>query len=139
MGESLKAGDEVASAFDHLQIETDRQPDGTIVLKVRGDADVQSAETLRGALGWVADAGASVIVLDLAQLDFIDSSGISVLVDAQLRADRDGRTLVLRNLSAQVERVLTVAGLSSRFRIGSRAASVQRPSSFGFQANAAVG
>ena len=105
------------SQIDHLRIESDEQKDGTIVLTVSGEADVESAASLRAALAEAAGRKPPAIVLELAGLEFIDSSGISVLVEARLRAAEEGRRFILRNLSAQAARVFTVAGLASKFTI----------------------
>ena len=113
--------------MEHLEIERDNQSDGTVVLTIRGEADIESAPALQRALAEAASE-AQLIVLDLAGLEFIDSSGISVLIQAQLRATEEGRGLVLRNIPAQTARVFDVAGLASRFVISSEASEISSPS-----------
>lgn len=102
---------------NQLQIETTATADGTIVVTVRGEADIDSAPVLRAAITAVADQNPAAVTLDLAGLDFIDSCGTSVLVEAQLRASREGWKLTLRNLAPQAARVLGVAGLAAKFTI----------------------
>jgi anti-sigma B factor antagonist len=121
-----KPGDHVID-MEHLQIERSDQPDGTVVLILRGEADIESAPALQRALA-EATSKAQLIVLDLAGLEFIDSSGISVLIQAQLRATEEDRRLVLRNLPEQTARVFDVAGLASRFTISSEASEISSPS-----------
>lgn len=112
-----KAGEQVTAQLEHFRIESDERSDGTIVLNVSGEADVESAPSLRRMLAEAADREPFAIVLDLNGLEFIDSSGISVLVEAQLRAAREGWRLTLRNVPRQAVRVLTIAGLTSKFTI----------------------
>jgi anti-sigma B factor antagonist len=107
----------MASAIDEFYVEDERQPDGTVVLAVYGEADIQSAHQLRRVLEEQADRNVPAIVLDLTALEFIDSSGLSVLIDAQLRARREGWALQLRNLPPQVSRIISVAGLDATFTI----------------------
>lgn len=121
-----ESGDGVIG-MEHLQIERSDQPDGTVVLTVRGEADIESAPELRSALAEAASK-AQLIVLDLAGLEFIDSSGISVLIQAQSKATEEDRGLVLRNVPEQTARVFDVAGLASRFTISSDASEISSPS-----------
>jgi anti-sigma B factor antagonist len=51
------------------------------------------------------------IVLDLAALDFIDSTGIHVLLHAQQRAASNGHLLVLTNVPANAQRIFSLTRL----------------------------
>ena len=62
--------------------------------------------------------GPSQLVLDCRQLEFIDGSGIRVLVAARERAKRDKRALVLVNVPDQPRQVLQVTGLAGCFVFG---------------------
>jgi anti-sigma B factor antagonist len=73
--------------------------------------DIASAETLGGEIRIAEADGASGIVVDLAALRFIDSTGLVVLFNADRRALRDGRDLAMRRGSGHVERVLELTGL----------------------------
>lgn len=109
-------GGQLVSWGGRLGLERDVQADGTELLIVGGELDVETAPELRRALAEAAARQASV-VLDLANLEFIDSSGIGVLVRAELQATRDGRRLLLRNIPPQAARILSIAGLASRFTV----------------------
>ena len=50
-------------------------------------------------------------------MDFIDSSAISVLVEAQQRLGDEDKGLVLHNLGGQTRRVLEIAGLEDFFEL----------------------
>lgn len=107
---------QLVSRGRRLGLERDVQGDGTELLIVGGELDVETAPELQRALAEAAARKASV-VLDLANLEFIDSSGIGVLVRAELQATRDGRRLLLRNIPPQAARILSIAGLASRFTV----------------------
>jgi anti-sigma B factor antagonist len=81
--------------------------DGQAVVALRGELDVADAVSVAAALVAVA-ARASEIVVDLAGLEFIDSSGVAALVLARVQARRAGGDLLLAAAQDQVLRVLAV-------------------------------
>lgn len=81
------------------------------VLVLVGDLDVHSAPLVQRAVAAaVADASGDV-VLDLAAVSFVDSSGIGVLIACHKRARNRGSRLVLRAPSRRVARLLAVTML----------------------------
>jgi anti-anti-sigma factor len=52
------------------------------------------------------------LVLDVGQLDFIDSSGLSVIIAGFKRFKENGGELILRSLTDRTRRVLEVSGLN---------------------------
>lgn len=101
----------------HLQIERREQTDGSVALGLAGELDLESGAMLASALREPQNTSADRLVLDLSGVEFIDSSGISVLVHAHLEAQDEHRQLVLINLPRSVERVFAVSGVSSHFTI----------------------
>lgn len=83
------------------------------LLVIHGEVDVASAPRVRQELNRVIDEGATQVVFDFGDVDFIDSSGLAVLVTALRRAD----SVVLRNPSHAVRRVVEIAGLSDTLPI----------------------
>ena len=57
------------------------------------------------------------IVLDLAAVTFIDSSGLRVLIDAHRRAEADGRVVVIAHPSAPVSRLFEISGLTNHLHV----------------------
>ena len=76
-----------------------------------GELDLSTATELQNRLAWLVLAGVVDIVLDLTNLTFIDSSGISVVVLARKRVDEVGGSLIVRNASPQVLRIFEITGL----------------------------
>jgi anti-sigma B factor antagonist len=64
------------------------------------------------------DIQARLVVLDLRELEFMDSSGAFALVGHAVRARKAGRRLVLLRGPAVVDRMLTLAGCSDDLEIG---------------------
>jgi len=85
------------------------------VLTVAGELDLDSAPRLRRRLQETMAAGRVHMVVDLAALSFIDSTGISVLVEVHKDACRRGGGLVVRSPSPAVRRLLEVTGLLAMF------------------------
>jgi anti-sigma B factor antagonist len=100
----------------HFRVEV-RSEDHTTVISVSGELDLASSPALEEELERVAKSDATVIVVDLAELEFMDSTGLSVLVRAHQRAEENGRRLGLVNGSQQVQRLLTLTGVAERLTL----------------------
>ena len=94
-----------------------RLVDGLPVVSAPDEIDVGNAAELRGALLAAAAEHQPVVVVDMADTEFLDSTGLNVLVRARKQADDDGAELRLVVRSAALHRVLNVTGVASMFRI----------------------
>jgi anti-sigma B factor antagonist len=83
------------------------------VLALFGELDVVSAPELAQTLDEVLELPHARVMLDLNGLQFVDSAGVSVLIRAKQRADRDGKMVVLRRPTEQLERVFALVGLAN--------------------------
>ena len=99
-----------------LALEEVASTDEGVEVSVRGEIDVASASQLRDFLDRLLDAGSSRIVLDCRKLEFLDSSGIGVLVAARNRLG-DAGDLILDSPQPQVRKVLDITGVSSRLSV----------------------
>lgn len=88
--------------------------DGRLILVVRGELDLATAPELEAAVTEGLDAGKQVVV-DLRELDFMDSSGLRVLVAAHARARRAGErfAIVRPRPGSAVARIIDIAGIES--------------------------
>ena len=100
----------------HFRVEV-RNADATAVISVSGELDLASSPALEEELERVAQSDAQVVIVDLRNLEFMDSTGLSVLVRAHQRAEEDGRRLGLVNGSQQVQRLLTLTGVADRLTL----------------------
>ena len=87
------------------------------VIGVSGEIDLASAPYLGDALTAAIDIGHGPVIVDLAEVTFMDSTGLGVMVSAHKRLARAGRQLRLRSPSAKVTRVVTVSGLDHLLQI----------------------
>jgi anti-sigma B factor antagonist len=87
------------------------------VLRVIGEIDVTSVDTLRQRVQEQFDQGANSLAFDLSQLAFIDSMGIGALFGAKRRAvERDGEVFLLEP-SGVLQRLLSVLAMEPMFTI----------------------
>jgi len=95
-----------------------RRDEGSVVVDVVGELDLYTAPVLRDRLLDVIEGqGNRFVVVDMAAVDFMDSTGIHVLVKA-LRLTRErGGDLTLARVPPFVLRVLDVCGLTKAFTI----------------------
>jgi len=87
------------------------------VLKIIGDLDYETSSELRTAMDGLSITAGQMLVLDLAGLDFCDSSGISALIAARNLAIEQGGTIVLAAVPANTLRILGIVGLDQVFTI----------------------
>jgi anti-anti-sigma factor len=78
------------------------------VIRASGEVDLSSVEVLRGPLAAARRERVDTLV-DLAGVGFMDSTGLHLLLDAALDAEKDGWSLSFR-ASRQVMRLLEVTG-----------------------------
>ena len=81
---------------------------GVAVVSVSGDIDVSHTLVLREALATSMEAEAPRLVIDLSDVDFVDSAGIGLLVTAHRRAAQTGGRLVLTGVNDVVAHVLAL-------------------------------
>lgn len=85
-------------------------------LLVTGELDVVSGARLERLLLDIDDAG-RIVLLDLAGVTFVDSTGLRSLLAASRRAQVDGRRLALANPSPVVRRLLDITATSDLFEL----------------------
>lgn len=90
--------------------------DGARVLAASGEVNLTTSPELQQAL-FKALEGTETLKVHLAEVSFIDSSGIAALVRAYKRAQELGATLVLAQPSEAVTSVLELTNLDSLFHI----------------------
>jgi anti-sigma B factor antagonist len=99
--------------FDLVRLEHDGHP----VVVVYGELDVLTAPRLHEGLEELIAEGARLVLVDLANVSFMDSTGLSALLVAHRHlSDADGE-LRLVAVPTNLARTIEIAGLGERFRI----------------------
>jgi anti-anti-sigma factor len=105
----MTTGD-VMTDHSRAAVQVDLEGDAVVV---RGDIDAAGGMTLDAFLSQLPPPAPTV--LDIADVDFIDSTGLRTLLIAARRAHSEGSTLVLRNTGTAVRRVLEITGTTELF------------------------
>ncbi len=89
----------------------------SVVLALEGEVDMQESPLLREALLEAIATGPALLVVDLAGVSFIDSSGVATLVEAMKLSKAAGVALVLCSMNGKVKDVFALARLDKFFKL----------------------
>ena len=106
-----------------LELRSERNDDEHVIA-LAGELDLDGAQRVSEALQRAEAANVRRIVLDLSQLEFIDSNGIRLILEADARSRADGRLKLIRG-PRPVHRVFELTGTTDRLPF------VDEPSSLG--------
>ncbi|MDP9091880.1 MAG: STAS domain-containing protein [Actinomycetota bacterium] len=98
-------------------------------LTIAGEVDLSVCAELTAVGLECLDRAGTTVALDLAQVTFIDSTGIGALVTVRNRAEDTGKRLQVSRVSDRVAKVLTMAGMAELFGLGTAETTVIAPSS----------
>ncbi|HEY3632858.1 MAG TPA: STAS domain-containing protein [Jatrophihabitantaceae bacterium] len=90
---------------------------GWTVLAVGGEIDTYTAPTLRDRMTDLLDSGTDTVIVDLSGVDFLDSTGLGVLVAGLERAKQLGGALPLVCAQERILRLFRITGLDAVFTI----------------------
>jgi anti-sigma B factor antagonist len=92
--------------------------DATLIV-VAGELDIASAPELEQTLDQIQPELTKLVVVDLRELEFMDSTGLSIIVRAHQRLADSDCELTLVKGPPQVQRLLDLTGVAGRLRLGS--------------------
>ena len=93
------------------------EKDGATILAVRGEVDVYTAPRLREKLVELVSQGKYRIIVDLEGVDFLDSTGLGVLVGGLKRLRSHDGDLTLVCTQPRILKVFEITGLTKVFAI----------------------
>ncbi|MDP9116237.1 MAG: STAS domain-containing protein [Actinomycetota bacterium] len=117
------------------------------VMHLTGEIDIERADEV-ASLGilTVQAMDADMLVIDMSQVSFLDSSGISALIRIRKAAQTAGRTVTIRSPDLRVRRVLSITGLAEVFgldephgNVGGLTSPTGRPSAEGVPPRSTIG
>lgn len=82
-----------------------------------GELDVSSAEIFKKSLNELVDENSQNIKIDLDKLEYIDSTGLGVMVGVLKRLKVNGKGIYLNNPKSNVRKILEIAGLDKIFNV----------------------
>jgi len=103
---------------DGVELNLNVEVNGTTTIVVpTGDIDLSCAAVLRTRLGEIQAQMPERLVVDLAKVPYMDSSGVATLVEGMQVARRNNSKLVLCNLQERVRSIFEIARLDMVFTI----------------------
>jgi anti-sigma B factor antagonist len=94
-----------------------RVEDWATVIALSGELDLASTPALEEELAQVFGSDSPLVIIDLRELEFMDSTGLSILVKAHQCAEEVHRQLCLVKGPQQVQRLLTLTGVAERLSL----------------------
>ena len=94
------------------------EPQDARFVSLHGELDGANAKALEDEFIRVEATSVSRVVLDLSELEFIDSTGLAVILRADTRAKNDGHVLRLLRPQGRVRRVFELCGLDGLLAFG---------------------
>src|SRR5689334_10854865 len=86
------------------------------VVRLAGELDLYNAPQVRQALAGASDDSPARIVVDLSEVEFIDSTALGVLIEARTRLD-NRRAFLLAAPGLETKRALEISGLDRHFTV----------------------
>jgi anti-anti-sigma factor len=96
---------------------TTQDSDGQVTVSLKGELDLSSVGKVEEELRRVEADEPSLLILDLSQLSFLDSTGLRAVVTADERARENGRRLVVVRGPVAVQRVFSITRLEERLEM----------------------
>jgi anti-anti-sigma factor len=108
--------DHDVSAQEHLRVETRCEQD-RVVLQLAGELDLASSPIFERALEASELADAPLVVLDLDELKFVDSTGLRIILLAHEATRGRGQEFAITRGSPQVQRLLSITSVAEHMRV----------------------
>ena len=109
-----------------LEIVLSRETEGCVVT-LRGEVDVYTAPALRNRLVEAVESECGVIIVDMTGVDFIDSSGLGVLVSALKRVREHDAIMRIVCSKESILKIFKITGLDRVFPISATLAEAIKP------------
>jgi anti-sigma B factor antagonist len=88
-----------------------------IHVQLTGELDISSASSVESRLLEVEERAPEQLILDLTRVNFIDSTGLSMIINADGRAKKAGRRLTIVSGDGVPRRILRTVGLEDRLDV----------------------
>jgi anti-sigma B factor antagonist len=107
-------GDDAVSPLREPPVRAVESVGDAVVIRLAGELDLYNADEMRGALAATEERSPRRVVLDMSNVDFIDSTALGVLIEARSKL---GLRLVLAALRLETRRTLQVSGLDRHLQV----------------------
>jgi anti-anti-sigma factor len=94
-----------------------QQSNGTVRVLIRGELDMETGPRAEEELRRAEEDRPPVLVLDLREVTFFDSTGLQLVLDADVRAREEGRSFIVLAGDGEPRRVLELAEVTDRLNL----------------------
>lgn len=102
--------------LESIRLETStREIDGVKVLDVTGEIDVYTAPQFKEAVNGILESGQKHLIINMAGVTYMDSSGFGTLLSATKRLRPQGGTVNLVKCNSSIDRILRITRLNTIF------------------------
>jgi anti-sigma B factor antagonist len=101
----------------NLKVTSRASGEDTQVLDLEGEVDVYTAPTLRQVIVEQVDGGTKNLVINLENVQYLDSTGLGILIGGVKRLKEQGGSLRLAGPSARITRIFEITGLNKIFEV----------------------
>ncbi len=91
--------------------------DTTCLLTIEGEVDVYTSPQLKQDIVQLAERGVKHIIIDLSKVEYLDSTGLGVLIGGLKRLREAGGNLALVGPGMRIQRIFEITGLNKIFDI----------------------
>lgn len=108
-------GDDSVAPLREPPVRGVERVESAVVVHLGGELDLYNADELRAVLDEAIAGSATRVVVDMAEVEFVDSTALGVLIEARTRLGRDG--LLLAAPQIETRRTLQVSGLDRQLPV----------------------
>jgi anti-sigma B factor antagonist len=101
----------------NLKVASRSATNGAVVLDLEGEVDVYTAPLLRQEMLGQADSGNRNLIVNLSQVEYLDSTGLGILIGGVKRLKELDGSLKLVGPSARILRIFDITGLNRIFDV----------------------
>ncbi len=101
----------------NLTMETRRVGDDVTVITLEGEIDVYTSIQLKQDIAAILESGAKYLVLNLAKVEYLDSTGLGVLIGTLKKLRENSGNLVIVGPAMRIMRIFEITGLYKIFAI----------------------
>ena len=94
-----------------------KEKSGVMVCYAKGEINIDTVSELRAAFSHIIDNKFRKVLLNLNELEYIDSLGIACLIELSKKLAEIEGVVFLSNLSPKIRSIFTITRLESRFKI----------------------
>lgn len=100
-----------------FEVNVDERADTYTVVAVHGEVDLHTAPKVQRAVERGAENGAGAVIVDMSDVEFMDSTALSTFIRLKDVLEKRNTTLRLASLSGAVERIFSITGFGDYFEV----------------------